>query len=265
MRNLLNAFNHDHCLSVSSSVTVCIFSEQLFKDLSSRRLQQLTILIPIESKQWNHPYRILWQRVRFVKNEQKQSRLIESLDFQVAGVSRSGRVRKKSSKLLDFESPEEIEKRTKRPGRQPARYPGRGRPPNALREREQELALAYEEDEEDDLEPNHSLSDEEETSAHIGGAAILMNSDDEVDTLVQDLVEGVEAEASYTNDSRVRQSLYMREKSNKRKILKDNKLQRKDKVRVRYTAYSLWAREVRKRDFPDLGEQSQCKQNANLF
>ncbi|EDW62933.1 uncharacterized protein [Drosophila virilis] len=186
-------------------------------------------------------------------------------DFQVTGVSRSGRVRKKSSKLLDFESPEEIEKRTKRPGRQPARYPGRGRPPNALREREQELALAYEEDDEDDLEPNHSLSDEEDTAAHIGGAAVLMNSDDEVDTLVQDLVEGVEAEASYTNDSRVRQSLYMREKSNKRKILKDNKLQRKDKVRVRYTAYSLWAREVRKRDFPDLDFANAARRFSELW
>lgn len=191
----------------------------------------------------------------------EKSVLNDCLDFQVAGVSRSGRVRKKSSKLLDFESPEEIEKRTKRPGRQPARYPGRGRPPNALRERVQELVLAYaeEEDEDDDLEHNHNISDEETAIPTIGGTAdlrgALMNSDDEVDTLVQDLVEGVEAEASYTNDSRVRQSLYMREKSNnKRKLLKDNKLQRKDKVRVRYTAYSLWAREVRKRDFPDLGK-----------
>lgn len=192
-------------------------------------------------------------------------------DFQVAGVSRSGRVRKKSSKLLDFESPEEIEKRTKRPGRQPARYPGRGRPPNALREREQELALAYaeEDDEDDELEHNHNISDEETTIPTIGGSAdlrgALMNSDDEVDTLVQDLVEGVEAEASYTNDSRVRQSLYMREKSNKRKLLKDNKLQRKDKVRVRYTAYSLWAREVRKRDFPDLDFANAARRLSELW
>ncbi|EDW05519.1 HMG box-containing protein 4 [Drosophila mojavensis] len=193
-------------------------------------------------------------------------------DFQVAGVSRSGRVRKKSSKLLDFESPEEIEKRTKRPGRQPARYPGRGRPPNALREREQELALAYaeEEDEEDELEHNHNISDEETAIPTIGGTAdlrgALMNSDDEVDTLVQDLVEGVEAEASYTNDSRVRQSLYMREKSNnKRKLLKDNKLQRKDKVRARYTAYSLWMREVRKRDFPDLDSANAARRLSELW
>lgn len=33
-----------------------------------------------------------------------------SLDLEVTGVSRSGRVRKKSSKLMDFESPDEIER-----------------------------------------------------------------------------------------------------------------------------------------------------------
>lgn len=33
-----------------------------------------------------------------------------SADLEVTGVSRSGRVRKKSSKLMDFESPDEIER-----------------------------------------------------------------------------------------------------------------------------------------------------------
>ncbi|XP_034476651.1 FACT complex subunit SSRP1 [Drosophila innubila] len=194
-------------------------------------------------------------------------------DFQVAGISRSGRVRKKSSKLLDFESPEEIEKRTKRPGRQPARYPGRGRPPNALREREPELVLAF--DDIGDDEEHNNISDmeeeqdteqeeQEQTTQAILGAA-LMNSDDEVDTLVQDLVEGVEAEASYSNDSRVRQSLYMREKTTKRKVIKEAKVQRKDKGKVRYTAYSLWAREVRKRDFPDLDFASAARRLSELW
>lgn len=35
-------------------------------------------------------------------------------DLEVTGVSRSGRVRKKSSKLTDFESPDEIERGYKR-------------------------------------------------------------------------------------------------------------------------------------------------------
>lgn len=42
--------------------------------------------------------------------------LIIIVDLEVTGVSRSGRVRKKSSKLMDFESPDEIERAyTKRP------------------------------------------------------------------------------------------------------------------------------------------------------
>lgn len=35
-------------------------------------------------------------------------------DLEVTGVSRCGRVRKKSSKLMDFESPDEIDYRVKR-------------------------------------------------------------------------------------------------------------------------------------------------------
>lgn len=38
------------------------------------------------------------------------------IDLEVTGVSRSGRVRKKSSKLMDFESPDDIEKSFKRQG-----------------------------------------------------------------------------------------------------------------------------------------------------
>lgn len=36
------------------------------------------------------------------------------LDLEVTGVSRSGRVRKKSSKLTDFESPDDLEPRPKK-------------------------------------------------------------------------------------------------------------------------------------------------------
>lgn len=38
------------------------------------------------------------------------------IDLEVTGVSRSGRVRKKSSKLMDFESPDEIDRPYKRQG-----------------------------------------------------------------------------------------------------------------------------------------------------
>ncbi|SPP78399.1 uncharacterized protein LOC117580824 [Drosophila guanche] len=188
-------------------------------------------------------------------------------DFQVTGISRSGRVRKKSSKLLDFESPEEVEKKARRgQGRPPARYPGRGRPPNALREREAELERALEQDM---LFDDHNLSDSE---LHIPAPTmgiVLMNSDDELDNLVQDLVDGVEAEAT-NNESTMRQSLYMREKTNSRKMLKAGKVvtgkpYRKDKGKTRYTAYSLWAREIRKRDFQDLDFSNAARRLSELW
>ncbi|EDV34481.1 uncharacterized protein Dana_GF20942 [Drosophila ananassae] len=183
-------------------------------------------------------------------------------DFQVTGVSRSGRVRKKSSKLLDFESPEEIEKRTRRQstGRQPARYPGRGRPSNAMRELEpsdQEMGIFE--------EPNISESD-----APLLTAAAILNSDDEIDNLVQDLVDGVEAEAT-NQESPVRQSLYMREKAasaSRRRPVKDARSpggKDKEKVKQRFTAYSLWAREVRKKDLQDLDFSNVARKLSEMW
>ncbi|XP_017064186.1 HMG box-containing protein 4 [Drosophila eugracilis] len=186
-------------------------------------------------------------------------------DFQVTGVSRSGRVRKKSSKLLDFESPEEIEKRTRRQsgGRQPSRYSGRGRPSNALRDLDLDQEMLVD-------EPN--ISDNEEFHPETPTTAVastILNSDDELDNLVQDLVDGVQAEAT-NQESSVRQSLYMREKANKRKVLKDGKVvnskaQRKDKGKQRYTAYSLWAREARKKELQDLDFTSATRRLSEMW
>ncbi|KAH8354396.1 hypothetical protein KR084_009890, partial [Drosophila pseudotakahashii] len=185
------------------------------------------------------------------------------LDFQVTGVSRSGRVRKKSSKLLDFESPEEIEKRTRRQsgGRQTSRYSGRGRPSNALRDLDLDQEMLVD-------EPN--ISDGEEFHPETPTTAAILNSDDELDNLVQDLVDGVQAEATNQASPTVRQSLYMREKANKRKVLKDGKVvnakvQRKDKGKQRYTAYSLWAREARKRDLQDLDFTSATRRLSEMW
>ncbi len=46
-------------------------------------------------------------------------------DLEVTGVSRSGRVRKKSSKLMDFESPDEIDYRVKRTSKADSVSPGK--------------------------------------------------------------------------------------------------------------------------------------------
>eukprot|EP00099_Drosophila_melanogaster_P006681 NP_001259308.1 uncharacterized protein Dmel_CG4617, isoform C [Drosophila melanogaster] len=184
-------------------------------------------------------------------------------DFQVTGVSRSGRVRKKSSKLLDFESPDEIEKRTRRHSgaRQPARYSGRGRPSNALRDLDLDQEM---------LVDDGIISDSEEFHPDTTATVVaILNSDDELDNLVQDIVDGVQAEAT-SQESSVRQSLYMREKSNKRQVLKDGKVvsakvQRKDKGKQRYTAYSLWAKEARQKDLQDLDFTSATRRLSELW
>ncbi|KMZ08579.1 uncharacterized protein Dsimw501_GD16162 [Drosophila simulans] len=184
-------------------------------------------------------------------------------DFQVTGVSRSGRVRKKSSKLLDFESPDEIEKRTRRQSgaRPTARYSGRGRPSNALRDLDFDQEM---------LVDDGIISDSEEFHPETPATVVaILNSDDELDNLVQDIVDGVQAEAS-SQESSVRQSLYMREKSNKRQVLKDGKVvsakvQRKDKGKQRYTAYSLWAKEARQKELQDLDFTSATRRLSELW
>ncbi|KAH8421299.1 hypothetical protein KR009_000370, partial [Drosophila setifemur] len=184
------------------------------------------------------------------------------LDFQVTGISRSGRVRKKSSKLLDFESPEEIEKRTRRQsiGRQPSRYPGRGRPPNVVRELEPDQEMFFDEPNATETDTNHNA-----TSATPMEAVAVLNSDDELDNLVQDLVEGVQAEATY-QESSVRQSLYMREKvTASRRRPPVAKVITKEKGKQRFTAYSLWAREVRKKDFQDLDFSNMAKKLSEMW
>lgn len=205
-------------------------------------------------------------------------------------MSRSGRVRKKSSKLLDFQSPDEVEKkvykRTTASGasRHSSKYIGRGRPSLAsLKARRQagnsgergdidDVALddddADMENESDveerhdsamDLKPVTGNSDEDDVDegedddnlddvlANNANLTANSDSDDGFGELVADLVgtEGanINSRTMDRNDSKVRKSLYMTEK----RLGKDGgRVERKDKGKSRYTAYSLWAREYRK-------------------
>ncbi|XP_013116120.2 uncharacterized protein LOC106093592 [Stomoxys calcitrans] len=196
-------------------------------------------------------------------------------EFEVTGVSRSGRVRKKSSKLLDFQSPEESIQRKvyKRPttagssSKLPTKH-GRGRPSlAALRARQ--LAVGEQEDhdmaDDDDIlnnenehggtgeanidldmQPINSDEDDEHLDDGMGNNASDDTDDDGFGELVADLV-GTEGAAGMQRnarnpDSQVRKSLYMTEK----RMGKDGRLERKDKGKSRYTAYSLWAKEYRK-------------------
>ncbi|ROT75196.1 putative HMG box-containing protein 4 [Penaeus vannamei] len=138
----------------------------------------------------------------------------------VTGVSRSGRVRKKSSKLADFESPDEIDTRFKRKTDRPQKSPQKGS--DVYDESDGEM--------DDDL---LEVKDDE-------GNDPLHVDDDSTDMPRE------------TSNYSQAQSLYLSEKQGKKNImLKDGqvvqrkKAQRKDKGKSRFTAYMLWAREIR--------------------
>ncbi|XP_055371922.1 uncharacterized protein LOC129605922 isoform X2 [Condylostylus longicornis] len=127
---------------------------------------------------------------------------------EMLGVSRSGRIRKKSSKLMDFQNPDEIDTKPKK---------------------NRKVTL-------------QSVATDESES--------VSASEDDSD----DIEQGVEAEEGELDESlvdpTVRKSLYMQEKFNKKKVLKDGKVvygksTRKDKGKTRITAYMLWCRENR--------------------
>ncbi|XP_039964337.1 uncharacterized protein LOC120777223 [Bactrocera tryoni] len=185
-----------------------------------------------------------------------------SKEFQVTGVSRSGRVRKKSSKLLDFQSPDEVEKKLKRAAKLPTRngnvrgrnnMGGIGRPARRSHINVgNELGGDLSDLAEDDTELHDEMSDNGTDGENYGdNNSPTGDSDDDLKELVAGIVDGEPTDSNGNPESKVRQSLYMTEKANKRRVLKDGrvvtgKVERKDKGKTRYTAYSMWARELRK-------------------
>lgn len=135
------------------------------------------------------------------------------------GISRSGRVRKKSSKLTDFQSTDDIDvaRIKKNSSIKKSFLP--------IIKNEPELNL-NQSDDENDFNDGQTM----DFSDDIGDSDLLEDSD--------------------LLDSRTKKSIYITEKSSKKKMLKDGKIvlgkgPRKDKGKSRFTAYMLWAKEVR--------------------
>lgn len=135
------------------------------------------------------------------------------------GISRSGRVRKKSSKLTDFQSLEDIDV-------------ARIKKNSSLKK---SFLPIIKTEPELDLNPSENVNDfnDEQT----------MDFSDDIDD--SDILDDSEF-----LDSRTKKSIYITEKSSKKKMLKDGKIvlgkgPRKDKGKSRFTAYMLWAKEVR--------------------
>ncbi|GBP42983.1 HMG box-containing protein 4 [Eumeta japonica] len=138
-----------------------------------------------------------------------------------------GRVRKKSSKLMDFESPDDIEARFKK--QTSAKGFPNLKPPDS-----------------DKTCTENSPKQEEDGES--GSESDFFDNNAEMPDSVESDSSGSEEGSTRTPAN----SLYMMEKSSKKKlIVKDGrvvgraKAQRKDKGKTRITAYLLWAKDAR--------------------
>lgn len=218
----------------------------------------------------------------------------KSEDLEVTGVSRSGRVRKKSSKLMDFESPDDLDTRYKRTpthrktseSHEPMLSPKErlshasagkaniSQPTRAeevyIKEENIKQELEYEE-----FDMPHSGSDFEHDFDDPNAESSLdsMESSDDLDDDQEN--QGFRRLDEHTDADQPAQSLYLMEKSNrKRLVIKDGKIigktkaQRKDKGKPRFTAYMMWAREIRAellRINPDMDFSTMSKKLGELW
>ncbi|XP_052738926.1 HMG box-containing protein 4 isoform X2 [Bicyclus anynana] len=169
-------------------------------------------------------------------------------DLEVTGVSRSGRVRKKSSKLMDFESPDDIETRFRR--QTPVKTYSNVRHDEPVEYQEPQKVV-------EESGTVSSESDYYENNADQG--------------------ESMESDSSASDEGSARtpaNSLYMMEKSKKKLVIKDGrvvgraKAQRKDKGKTRITAYMMWAKEARNdllRKHPDMDFSAISKRLGEMW
>ncbi|XP_017773200.1 PREDICTED: HMG domain-containing protein 4 isoform X1 [Nicrophorus vespilloides] len=199
----------------------------------------------------------------------------KSEDLEVTGVSRSGRVRKKSSKLMDFESPDDIDRSFKKQTAGTPVTTGKTKQqsePGFTSPKKVEANFDYEEmiDEaayKKDCSPRKLMMDDkldEEYDYDIGSQESASDYEnehfDEIHAASSESMD--DSQSDYDDETGFRrlddgdssqQSLYLTEKTQKKRLVikdgkilnKGGKVQRKDKGVTRYTAYMLWARDIR--------------------
>ncbi|XP_055608287.1 HMG box-containing protein 4 [Uranotaenia lowii] len=177
-------------------------------------------------------------------------------ELEVTGVSRSGRVCKKSSKLMDFQSPDDIndakQKKTAK-GKGTGIASGNIQQSTPVGVSSGSSGLGYLIDAIKSEHGADMLSGDSDFPSESGGDTNDSDDDDAID--IEDMEGGSDDEERSDTDLLVemppKQSLYMSEKSARyKKVLKDGKVvmgkaQRKDKGVRRITAYMLWAKEAR--------------------
>ncbi|XP_039295415.1 HMG box-containing protein 4 [Nilaparvata lugens] len=206
-------------------------------------------------------------------------------ELEVTGISRSGRVRKKSSKLTDFESPDEIDKYRRKSDKfdPPPSYPvGR---PAAHAVKKPPVKIEQFHHSEEQLWGYYNFAIYLKVNLHFSTFCYISGSPGDEEDLDESIGldqggEGFQriAPDSVDTGSPVHgsaQSLYMLEKSTKKKlVIRDGKIvgrmkaQRKDKGKTRFTAYMLWAKEIRQelmRANPELDFSQTSKKLGELW
>lgn len=183
-------------------------------------------------------------------------------NLEVTGVSRCGRVRKKSSKLVDFQSPDDIDT-VKTPKRTTQKSPSTRTPSITQRSsatHHKSTIKAY-------FQPiarpiSHASTVGYPNSSRPAASIVVPDKPEAlIDKEIRQLLSpsnhcddfdnnNDDSDEEYEVDTTMRRSAYMSEKSTKKKIFKDGEIvlsrpQRKDKGKPRFTAYMLWSKEVR--------------------
>lgn len=169
----------------------------------------------------------------------------------VTGVSRSGRIRKKSSKLADFT--DEIEPRPKKVPKSPKILSNSGYSPDIKAQGiKSEIKPKYLDFESDVSVPNVIVPDVDmDDDFHIKEEEEVDITDELPENGTEDDEDDGQIESPAFQQRVPQRSIYMTEKSSKKqKMLKDgtivlSKAQRKDKGKPRFTAYMLWSKEAR--------------------
>uniref|UniRef100_A0A6M2DY44 Putative hmg box-containing protein n=1 Tax=Xenopsylla cheopis TaxID=163159 RepID=A0A6M2DY44_XENCH len=169
------------------------------------------------------------------KRDETDHRKTKQEDLEVTGVSRSGRVRKKSSKLTDFESPDDLDPRPKKTFVKP-------QTPN-FETHPEEISIKTEYDVQEQFSDPES---EEAYDSNLENDSNVSEEESDIDLDAPDLNESQDYESGPS------QSLYLQELSRKKtstpregKTPVKSKVQRKDKGKSRFTAYMLWAKGIR--------------------
>lgn len=205
----------------------------------------------------------------------------------MTGVSRSGRVRKKSSKLMDFESPDDLDTRYKRQRKTSESHEMMLSPKTKhsskpeevfIKEENMKHELDYEDYHDHGVDNSEFENDFDDPNADADSSLDSMGSSDENE--MEDFGNEQESQGfrrldEHTDVEAPAQSLYLMEKSNrKRLVIKDGKIvaktkaQRKDKGKPRLTAYMMWAREIRAdilRTQPDMDFSTMSRRLGELW